>query len=287
MVIGSRSLETVSLPQRFYTSVTSKSTPHLTVSQAYDAMAPFYDQLTAHHDYELWLNALLPAAIQAGLDGECVLDVGCGTGKSFEPLLARGWSVTACDASEKMLARARRRGRGRASLQRVDMRHLPSFGRFPLVLCLGDVLNHLTTEQELAMCFRGFKSNLAPGGVVLFDVNTLSTYRTFFAMSESHEVNGLRLSWEGLASRTVASGELASGRLCAYATSSRELLMEVIQRERHYRPETIVAGLEATGLVAQAIYGHGYDAQLEQPLDESRHTKAVFIAKHRCDEERR
>ena len=38
--------------------------------------------------------------------GERVLDVACGTGKSFMPFLARGWDVTACDLSPAMLARA-------------------------------------------------------------------------------------------------------------------------------------------------------------------------------------
>ncbi len=59
--------------------------------------------------------------------------------------------------------------------------------------------------------------------------------------------------------------------------------MEVVQRERHYPSNVIVAALEAAGLSAHSVYGHDYDAKLEQPLDESRHTKAVFLARHRCD----
>ena len=44
-----------------------------------------------------------PACPKHGLPGNRVLDAGCGTGKSFLPLLERGFEVTACDQSEAML----------------------------------------------------------------------------------------------------------------------------------------------------------------------------------------
>ena len=75
--------------------------------QAYEAIAPVYDDFTAHHDYELWLGNLLPKLRRHGLNGHRLLDVGCGTGKSFIPMLERGWKVTACDISPSMLELAR------------------------------------------------------------------------------------------------------------------------------------------------------------------------------------
>ena len=72
---------------------------------AYEAMASVYDDFTAHHDYELWLGQLLPKVEGHGLGARGrLLDVGCGTGKSFIPMLERGWSVTACDLSPANIA---------------------------------------------------------------------------------------------------------------------------------------------------------------------------------------
>src|SRR3982751_6899693 len=71
--------------------------------QAYEAIAPVYDDFTAHHDYELWLGNFLPKLRNHGLRGRRLLDIGCGTGKSFLPMLERGWQVTACDISPSML----------------------------------------------------------------------------------------------------------------------------------------------------------------------------------------
>ena len=75
---------------------------------AYESIAPVYDQFTAHHDYESRIAMLLELAAENGLrkGASRVLDVACGTGKSFRPLLDRGWEVTGCDISASMVALA-------------------------------------------------------------------------------------------------------------------------------------------------------------------------------------
>src|SRR4051812_33686781 len=95
---------------------------------AYDQLAPFYDAFTAHHDYELWTSALLDLARRHGLRGNRLLDAACGTGKSFEPFVRRGWHVTACDVSPEMLARAARKTGADAELHVADLNALPAFG---------------------------------------------------------------------------------------------------------------------------------------------------------------
>src|SRR5215213_5009549 len=111
---------------------------------AYQDLAPWYDRLTADHDYDRWLTTLLGLAERSGLSGTEVLDVACGTGKSFLPLLARGYDVVACD----------------------------------LVLCLGDSVNYVLEPGEVDAAFASAARNLRPGGIYLFDVNNLEMYRT-------------------------------------------------------------------------------------------------------------
>ena len=48
------------------------------------------------------------------LRGRRLLDVACGTGRSFLPMLERGYDVTACDISPAMAARAREKSGGAA-----------------------------------------------------------------------------------------------------------------------------------------------------------------------------
>src|ERR687895_239024 len=97
---------------------------------AYEALAPVYDGLTAHHDYDRWLAILEGLARRHGLQGRRVFDVACGTGKSFLPLARRGYSVDACDISRSMLVRARAKTEGLdVRLQVADMRLLPTLRR--------------------------------------------------------------------------------------------------------------------------------------------------------------
>ncbi len=96
---------------------------------AYDALAPAYDELTSHHRYDEWTSDLERLALAHGLRGTRLLDVGCGTGKSFIPFLARGYAVTACDSSPEMLARARSKpAAAGARLLLADMRRMGLFG---------------------------------------------------------------------------------------------------------------------------------------------------------------
>src|SRR5688572_7361509 len=73
---------------------------------AYERLAPAYDVLTADYRHDRWLAALEALAREHGLRGRRLLDVACGTGKSFLPLLDRGYDVAGCDLSPAMLARA-------------------------------------------------------------------------------------------------------------------------------------------------------------------------------------
>src|ERR1041384_2483079 len=77
-----------------------------TAREAYEDLAPAYDLLTAEYPHEPWLAARPELARAPGLRGRDVRDVACGTGKSFLPLLSRGYRVVGCDISPAMLALA-------------------------------------------------------------------------------------------------------------------------------------------------------------------------------------
>lgn len=247
--------------------------------RTYEAIAPVYDDFTAHHDYEGWFAELLPALELRGLRGQRLLDVGCGTGKSFLPMLARGWEVTACDISPAMLKLAREKAGNAVRLSVADMRELPDFGEFDLVWALDDAINYLLSVAELEQALRGMRGNLAPTGLLLFDVNALQAYRTFFAETAVVERDGRRLVWRGQASPEMAPGSICEAHLDVEGDESGiESGHLGTHRQRHFPEEEILGALDRAGLECLDFFGHGYDGILRQPLDETTHTKAIFIA---------
>lgn len=248
---------------------------------AYEAMAPVYDDFTAHHDYEGWTADLLAILEPNGLTGRRLLDVACGTGKSFIPMLERGWEVTACDISAAMVELAREKVGERATLDVADMRELPVYGEFDLVYCLDDAVNYLVDVDELERALTGMRRNLAPNGLLLFDVNTLQTYRTFFTEEVEVEREGVLLRWRGRSTPDAEPRSLneASFEVEALDGAPDPRVEPHVHRQRHFPLEDVLGALERAGLECLDVYGHTHDAVPKQPLDEATHSKAVYIAR--------
>lgn len=248
--------------------------------QAYEAIAPVYDDFTAHHNYEAWLGNLLSELRRHGLRGHRLLDVGCGTGKSFLSMLERSWDVTACDISPSMLERARAKAGDTPRLAVADMRELPIFGEFDLVWALNDAVNYLLSTEEMGDALGGMRANLAPGGLLMFDVNTLHSCRSFFAEVQQVECGGRRLVWRGLGSTDALPGSVSEARFEVEPLEDGADQVEThVHRQRHFPEAELLDLLEAAGLECLDVFGHGFDAVLRQPLDELVHTKAVYIAR--------
>jgi SAM-dependent methyltransferase len=241
--------------------------------RTYEAMAPAYDDFTAHHEYDLWTADLLKILERRGLRGKRLLDVACGTGKSFLEMLPRGWQVTACDISPAMLERAREKAGDAVELTVADMTKLPEFGEFDLVWALDDAVNYLLSTDELERALASMRANLAPTGLLLFDVNALEAYRTFFAKTEVVEREGRRLVWHGLAAPDAPPRSICEARLELDTGES------LIHRQRHFPEADVLAALAGAGLDCLDVYGHGVDGIPRQPLEEATHTKAIYIAR--------
>lgn len=245
--------------------------------EAYDTWAPVYDEFNRGYMFERWTGKLLAKAEEAGMGGKRLLDIACGTGMSTLPMLDRGWTVTGCDISPAMLDIARGKVGKRADLFEADMRELPNFGEFDLVWAINDPLNYLLDVEELEAAFDGMRRNVAANGIVLFDVNTLVTYRTFFSNEiVVHSEEG-RLVWQGqLSPADVSTGTFAEARFNVEGDAD----MTSVHRQRHFTETEVLAALTAAGLDCIAQFGEK-DGDLTPGLDEDLHSKAVYLCRLR------
>lgn len=241
---------------------------------AYEAFASIYNDFNASNDYEMWLGrALLPALGEHGLrEGGRALDVGCGTGRAFGPLLRRGWRITGCDLSPAMLKVAAEAGGAEVDLRVADMRELPRLGDFDLVLSLNDSVNYLLGEEDLVLALAGMRANLAEDGLLVFDVNSRSTYAGGASEVREVEHGGSRWVWRGC-------GEIAPSVYEAEIAGDR--LGEPIRHLERFRSQTeVTAAMGAAGLRPVAALGMSEvdgEVVLTTPLDEDRDYKLVFI----------
>lgn len=247
-----------------------------TALDAYESFAPIYNAFNHRNDYELWLGRiLLPELERNGLKHNRALDVGCGTGRAFAPLLSRGWQVHGCDLSPSMLEQARQEGGGEVEVDVADMRELPIYGEFELVLSLNDSVNYLLGDDDLRLALTRMRANLAEGGLILFDTNTRWTYEGKGAWVAGNKAtvkhDGRRWTWRAL-------GEVEP--------SIHEVRIEgddvdtLAHRQRFRSQGEVREAIAASGLECRATLGMEEidgEISLSEP-DEDRHYKVVYIA---------
>jgi SAM-dependent methyltransferase len=254
---------------------------------AYDAFARAYDAYTADYEYDRWIATVLAIAEDLGLRGREALDAACGTANSTLPLIARGLDVSACDLSPGMVAEARRKLPDRRRVGVADIRSLGLQDRFDLVTCLDDGVNYLLGEDDLRAGLRGLAGSLRPGGVLVFDVNTLGTLRAAYSGVHEYETGDWRFRWTGHSSRTASSGCVAAGTLTidrrrrdgrhwAWRRTSRAL-----HRQAHHDRQRLDDALCAAGMEVQAVFGQSPGVVLAPELAEDLHTKALVFARRR------
>ena len=200
----------------------------------YEDIAADYDAMTASPQRSQRLAEFTQALIQR-YQPRRVLDVACGSGGHAVALAQAGVEVTAVDASPSMLAQAGRAAQN-ANVS-VHWVHAPMqtttdviVGPFDLILCLGNSLPHLLTDDHLHAAFARFAALLRPDGVALIHLlnyprileqrdrivaisrSANTQFIRFYDFLESTvRFNLLRITWppdEALAQHRLTSTEL-------------------------------------------------------------------------------
>lgn len=119
-----------------------------------------------------------PEALLAS-ERDLVLDLGCGTGTLTELLCQKGYDMIGVDNSPQMLEIAmEKRGESGSGILYLlqDMRELELYSTVGTVISVCDSLNYLLEEEDLLQVFRLVDNYLYPGGLFIFDFNTVYKY---------------------------------------------------------------------------------------------------------------
>lgn len=154
--------------------------------EAYTSFAAVYDEFMDNIPYEEWSRYVIELLRKYGVSDGLVLELGCGTGSMTELLAKAGYDMIGVDIAEDMLELAveKREKSGLDILYLLqDMRDFELYGTVRAVVSVCDSMNYITEEEDLLQVFRLVNNYLDPGGMFLFDLNTLYKYETLLGDS--------------------------------------------------------------------------------------------------------
>ena len=172
------------------------------MSESYTSFASVYDTFMDNVPYQEWADFLDTVLQKYGCFGKnltanplqdtemeqallsernSVLDLGCGTGTLTELLADKGYDMIGIDNAEEMLeiAMEKRMQSGKDILYLLqDMREFELYGTVGAVISVCDSLNYILDEEDMQKVFDLVNNYLYPGGIFVFDFNTVYKYET-------------------------------------------------------------------------------------------------------------
>ena len=274
--------------------------------EAYTDFASVYDIFMDDTPYEEWASYIMDLLEEYGVakgdlteaesarqkalavERNVVVDLGCGTGTLTELLADRGCDMIGIDASQEMLniALEKRERSGKEILYLCqDMRELELYGTAGAVISVCDSLNYLLEEEEMLRVFRLVNNYLYPGGVFLFDFNTVYKYETVIGdsvIAENRE--DCSFIWENYYD---AEGQINEYDLTIFARTENQDGEDIFRRftETHYQRGYTLE--EMRGMVEKAgmEFVRAEDADTRGEVREE--SERIYVIARECGKDRK
>lgn len=246
---------------------------------SYTGFAEVYDELMDNVPYEEWAAFLVSVLKEYGVGSRCalepgrgkaveegdeftknlaaerntVLDLGCGTGTLTELLSRAGFDMIGVDNSEEMLEIAVRKREESGSdilylLQ--DMREFELYGAVGAVCSVCDSLNYILEDDDMVKVFSLVDNYLYPGGIFVFDFNTVYKYKHVIGDATIAENrDDCSFIWENLYDEESRINEYDLTIFVKEGTEDHFRRFTETHYQRGYTLEQMKGFLEAAGLL--------------------------------------
>ncbi len=232
----------------------------------YETFSFYYDQLTKNVHYPAraaYLDSLIRQHLRS--EGNVLLDLACGTGSMSEEMARLGYDVIGVDFSCGMLNQAMEKKLDHGlPIQYVqqDMRQLELYGTVDITICMLDSLNHLDSFSEVEQVFRRVFEATEPGGLFLFDMNTIYKHQQLLANQiYLYETDAVYCVWENAIQENGVTVKITL-QLFQLEADGKYTRQEEHITEHAYPPEQVQTALENCGFHVLGIY----HADTEEPL---------------------
>lgn len=152
-------------------------------NEFYDAIAEYYQFFYKNWDTQLEREGLSLRSIFRGQDVQSVLVTAAGIGTQALPLAELGYKVIATDPSAGMLRKAQEIAAERDALDKLQFERA-SFdelqnvvdGPFDAIVCKGNALPHLLTDEAIETALLVFYELLRPGGILVIGMRDFEPF---------------------------------------------------------------------------------------------------------------
>lgn len=235
---------------------------------SYRNFAQVYDLFMNDVPYEAWTEYLVSLLKEHGVEEGLVLELGCGTGSVTELLAKRGYDMIGIDNSMDMLeiAMEKKVVSGHDILYLLqDMREFELYGTVAAIVSICDSVNYITEDEDLLEVFRLVNNYLDPGGIFIFDLNTIYKYREIMGertIAENREEGSF--IWDNYYDEEEQINEYDLAIFIPEDEDGLYRKYEEVHYQRGYELERIKELLEEAGLAFVAAY----DAFTKEPPKE-------------------
>lgn len=222
----------------------------------YCDFAEVYDRLQ-DADYEKFVDYYEKIFGKLGVSPELVLDLACGTGNITIPMSKRGYDMIGLDLSCEMLNIARDKAfeeKQDILFLNQDMTEMELFGTVDAIVCALDGINYIVDEKDLEKVFKLINNYLNPGGVFIFDINSVHKLKNVLGGNTFvNEEQGIYYVWQSEFSEET--------KICDFELNFFEeqedgsyLRFDEFQQERAYSIAEMTGIIERCGLDVSGIY---------------------------------
>lgn len=229
----------------------------------YNNFAQIYDTLMQDIPYEKWAGRIntwiekygiskkRPGEAEDENEENLVVDLGCGTGTLTEMLAKSGYDMIGIDNSEDMLNIAA----GKKFVNQTktlylcqNMQKMELYSTVGTFISVCDSLNYLLSENDILDTFKLVYNYLYPGGIFIFDFNTVYKYKEVIGnttIAENH--HDCAFIWENYYHPEECLNEYDLTFFIKEKSGYFSRHLET-HFQRAYEPEQIISLLTAAGL---------------------------------------
>lgn len=225
--------------------------------EAYSEFANVYDIFMEDTPYETWFEFIKSYAKDHGTPLDSVCELGCGTGQMTLLFAKEGAKVIGIDYSPEMLMVAQ----DHAFDEEVEILYLMQdmsmfeIGQQVSLICsCCDSMNYLLEEEQIQSTFQRVKETLKPGGLFIFDMNTVYKYQEILGRRVFADQNEeAAYIWENFYDEEEAINEYEVSFFIKDEKGKYDRTVEQ-HYQRAYTKEAICKWLEEAGLEVMGVY---------------------------------